>query len=283
MEFTFRDYVRVLFRQKAVVLICVLTVGITVFVNLALKTPVYDAQVKMLISAEKQIQSPYYREVYGEHNTKVALTQSEIVKSGPVLERTVQALGLDQKPANYERKYASPLKAFLMDVYKNSETKTSAQAEDPSGQLAFRNAVAALKDAIRVEPIRDTNLFIIKVRDFDAVQAAMIANVISRSYIIFDLEQQLADLTLKYGEKHPAVQQLRDNVDRMVEKLNGNALSNIEAIGPATVKIIEQANIPLEPTGPRKKLSLLLAFFVGSVMGIVLAFIFEYMDPTFKS
>lgn len=281
---TFRDYMRVLFRQKAVVLTAVFTVVVTVFLGLTLKTPVYEAQVKMLISAEKLVQAPYYRELLGGRNVEESLTQSEIVKSAPVLERVAQALGLSKKPEDYEKRYASPLKGKLIDLsLKAKQAQMTRYTPEQQQLLAFRAAVEDLRARIKVEPVRDTNLFTISVSEFDPIGAAVTANVVSRSYVIFDLEQQLADLTLKYGEKHPTVLQLKDSIDKMLESLNGNPVSNIEAIGPATVKVVEQANVPLEPKGPRKMLVMLLGVVMSVFLGVMLAFVFEYMDPTIKS
>ncbi|MCK5242291.1 polysaccharide biosynthesis tyrosine autokinase [bacterium] len=281
---TLRDYLRVLFRQKAVVLTAIFTVLITVFISLTLKTPVYEAQVKMLISAAKLVQAPYSRDIPGNRNDQEALTQSEIAKSAPVLERAVRALGLKQKPEDYEKRYASPIKCKLIDFMLRLK-KTQGVRYTPKQQqlLAFRGAVEDLRKRIKVEPIRATNLFTISVQDFDPIGAAAIVNVVSRSYVIFDQEQQLADLALKYGDKHPTIIQLKDNIDKMAKRLRGNPLSNIEAIGPATVKIIEQARVPLQPTGPRKLIVMALGLFMSIFLGLMLAFVFEYMDPTFKS
>lgn len=281
---TLRDYLRVLFRQKAVVLTVIFTVLITVFIGLILKTPVYEAQVKMLISAAKLVQAPYSRDIAGGRNDQETLTQSEIAKSAPVLERAVQALGLHQKPEDYEKHYASPIKCKLIDFMLRLK-KTQGARYTPKQQqlLAFRGAVEALRKRIKVEPIRATNLFTIRVQDFDSIGAAAIANVVSRSYVIFDQEQQLADLALKYGDKHTTVIQLKDNIDQMAKRLRGNPLSNIEAIGPATVKVIEQARVPLKPTGPRKLIVMALGLLMSIFLGLMLAFVFEYMDPAFKS
>jgi len=93
-----RDYLRILFRQKWVIIISFFTVAITVFVGLKLKTPVYKASVKMLISAEKQVEAPYYRELLGMQNAQIVLTQSELVKSAPVIERVVRVTGLYARP-----------------------------------------------------------------------------------------------------------------------------------------------------------------------------------------
>ncbi|OHB70330.1 MAG: hypothetical protein A2W17_09435 [Planctomycetes bacterium RBG_16_41_13] len=166
--------------------------------------------------------------------------------------------------------------------------RTKGELANPSGNIyeqayAFRQAVENLKKNIRAEPIGDTLLFTIHVSDFNPESAAMIANVVSRSYIIFDLEQQLAELQLKYGEKQSIVVQLRENIEKLTQNLTGATLPDIEAIGPASVKIIEQALVPLLSTGGEKKLSLVLAFFMSIFMGVMLAFGFEYIDQTFKS
>jgi uncharacterized protein involved in exopolysaccharide biosynthesis len=114
-DITLRDYVRVLFRRKGVILAIVIGASVAASLGLQLKTPVYEAQVKMLISAQKQIESPFYRDLVGSRSTEIALTQTEVVKSNPVLERAVKALRLYQRPLDYEQPYASPLKAKLVE------------------------------------------------------------------------------------------------------------------------------------------------------------------------
>jgi len=281
---TLRDYLRVLFRHKAVIAVTFITVMVTVFIGLKLKTPVYEAQVKMLISAQKQVEAPYYRELGGYGKVEIALTQSVIVKSNPVIERSVKALRLYGRPLDYEKAFCSPLKKYFVNRgVKALEAKLKPFPEKQKQALLFRKAVEELKESIEVAPIRDTNLFTISVSDFSPVGSAITANVVSRSYIIFDLEQQLAELQIKYGEKHLAVKQLKDNIEKMTANLNGEPIPAIEAIGPASVKIIEQAQVPIKPTGTPKLLTLILAFFMSGFLGVMLAFGFEYMDHTFKS
>ncbi|MCK5177919.1 MAG: hypothetical protein KAR32_00180, partial [Candidatus Omnitrophica bacterium] len=50
-----------------------------------------------------------------------------------------------------------------------------------------------------------------------------------------------------------------------------------------SVKIIEQAIVPFEPIGSSKMLVMLMACFMSIFLGFMLAFVFEYMDQTFKS
>src|SRR3990167_5819541 len=222
-----RDYLRVIFRHKLAIITVFIIIITSAIIALELKTPVYNAQVTMLITAEKQIDSPYYRSLSSQQIQE--LTPSGIVNSNPVIKRAVNALKLYERPPDYEQAYR------------------------------LRIAVESLKRNINVEPVIDTNLFAIIVSDFSPEAAAEIANVISRSFVIFDLVQQLAETELQYGDKHPIVIQLKNNIDKMANNLTGKILPDIEAIGPPTVKIIEQAEVPLEPSGTNKITILLLA------------------------
>lgn len=307
---TLRDYLKVIFRHKAVIITTFVVIMISVVIGLELTTPVYQAQVKMLISGEKQFESPYYKELNSYQQVGISLTQAEIVNSNPVIERVVRALKLDERPFDYEKNYCSALKAYVIDLKflisqwmekLNEETEiatgvsgdlTASKHETSNPQsipadderaYAIRMAVEALRGSIAVNPIRDTNLFTIAAYDFSPEAAAAIANVVSRSYVIYDLEQQLAELQLQYGEMHPIVVQLKNAIDKMSENLTGMTLPTIEAIGPASVKIIEQAQPPLEPTGTSKTITLILALFMSPFLGVILAFGFEYIDHTFKS
>lgn len=283
-ETTLRDYLRVLFRHEFIILLCIFTVCATVFVGLELKTKVYESSVKMLITAEKQVESIYYKDIYQGGNIQQSLTQSEIVRSNAVLNRVVQSLALDKRPVDDEKQFASAIKAWWIEYKLNNfQSKINKLPLSQQEDLRFRQAVDSLKKNITVTPIRDTNMFTINVTDYNPVGAAVIANVISRSYIIFDLEQQLAELNQKYGEKHPKVEIIKDSIAAISKTLNGAPIDAIDAIGPASVKIIEQASVALEPIGASKILTLLLAGLMSIFLGVILAFIFEYADQTIKS
>ncbi|MBF0505102.1 MAG: polysaccharide biosynthesis tyrosine autokinase [Candidatus Omnitrophica bacterium] len=288
-ELTLRDYMKVIFRQKWVIILCVITVTLTVFAGLKFQTKRYAARVKLLISAQKQSESQFYHDIVNNQNTQLALTESEIVTSAPVLDRALKAI-LPYKPlsefAGYERRFASALKQEWIDrqVKKFNEKLDSLKLSDAQKHAyLYRMAFDGLKKSIKVVPVQDTNIFTITVTDYDPLGAAVIANIVSRSYIIFDLEQQLADMEQKYGEKNLVISQLRDDIRRMTEHLNGQPLDNVDAIGPASVKIIEQAYPPIEPEGQKKIVILILGVLMSLFLGLMLAFIFDYMDQTFRS
>ncbi len=286
LEMTPRDYIRILFRRKWAIVSTIATVMVISVIGIWMRTPLYEAQVKMLISGQKQAQAAYYTDMRfsGGRSSQTILTQSEIVKSDPVIERAAAVLGLANKPLDYEKKFASKIKKPFVNLQAMAiEKKLQNIPEEQRKMFLFRLGMEELRSSVEVEPVRDTDVFHIKVKGYNPLGVTVSANVVSRSYIIFDLEQQYAELRLKYGEKNQQVLQLRTAIEKMSRGLNGAPIPPIEAIGPATVKIIEQAKIPLKPIGLRRQLALLLAFVMSIFLSLMLAFAFEYADQRFRS
>lgn len=300
---TLRDYLAIVFRHKAVIITTFVTIMTIVFLGLEFKTPVYKASTKMLISGEKQTDSPYYRNLSNNRaQSYIALTQAEIVTSSHVLERAIKTLKLHERPIGYEKGFYTPLRQWfenkksqvsqwledkkpqwLINLQQQKMTKLENLSAEQQDEFLLWSAIEGLRNRIEVTPVRDTDVFIITVSDFSPQEAAAIANVVSRSYIICDLEQQLTELQLRYGEKHQIVLQLKDNIDKMTNNLSGSLLPYMESIGPATIKVVEQARAPFMPEGANKHLTLILALCMSIVLGIMLSFGFEYINCTFKS
>src|SRR3972149_11935638 len=129
---TLRDYLTIIFRHKTVILTTFVTVMISVIIRLELKTPSYIAQVKMLITAQKQIDSPYYRYLSGFEPIGVSLTQCEILTSNPVIERAVKALKFYERPSDYEKNYCSALKKCLINLKSKMAGFQNASSENKS-------------------------------------------------------------------------------------------------------------------------------------------------------
>lgn len=293
---TVRDVLKVLFRRKLIIALTLLASIGSVYLGMKWRTPAYFSEVTMLVSAKKQVEATYYRELLDFRQAEIALTQSEIVRSVAVLEPVVRSLRLDRRGADYEMQYASTIKQFfksrLADLRQHLDAVYEALGiadpplplpPDVRSRIDTLRAIEALKTAVSVNVIKGTDLFVIGVEDYDPIAAAIIANVISRSYIVFDLEQQLAEIRLKYGEKHFEVLQIRDNISQVREFMDGRKLKNVDAIGPASVKIVSQASIPLAPMGKSVRFVLLLASALGIAMGFVLAFVSDYFDQTVNS
>lgn len=273
---TLRDYLSVLFRHKSVIIATVVIIMALTFIGLELKTPVYKAQTTMFVAGTKRVESRYYKEVF-DKLSEITSAQGMLTLSNPVIERTVRNLHLDKRPLDYEKQFSSGLKAALIDFrLKKIKAEIKAMTPEQKEDFFFRRAVKNLKSNLRIRTVFATSLFTIRVKDFDPEKAAAIANTVSRSYVIFDLEMQLAEFALKFGEKHFIPVQLKDNIEMIKKRLNGKLLPNgLEAIGPGSVKIIEQAVTPDSPAGISRPVIFTLALLSSWILGIVLAFKFD--------
>lgn len=280
-EISVRDFVNSIFRCKFFIIYTVIAMLILAYLGLQLQTPVYQATVKMYIKGQSHTASSVYSSL---GPFRIHYTQMEILRSNPVILRTVNALKLDEQPLDYEKKYATKLKKMLIDyrVEKTHEDLAELTPAEKKEKL-IENAVKDLKGRITTELIPNTDIFMFSVKDYDAKRAIELANVISRAYTIYDQQQQLAELTLKYGDMHPSVKQLSDNIYIMNKKLSGKQLPDLEAIGTASVKILEQATSNYYPIGKSKKFMMILAFLVSIFLGIGFALAFDFLDNSIKS
>ncbi|EHI98313.1 lipopolysaccharide biosynthesis protein [Clostridium sp. DL-VIII] len=56
-----------------------------------------------------------------------------------------------------------------------------------------------------------------------------------------------------------------------------------ELIPNGNVKVVEQVKLPEQPVSPNKKLNIAIAFLLGLMVSVGLAFLLEFMDNTFKT
>lgn len=281
-EIALRDIIRVIFRHKLIILLCYLAIIPSVYINLAMRVPSYRAEVRMLVTGTMQKDVDVQRSL---GPGSLLFTQMSLVKSRPILERTVEALKLYERSLDHNYRNASKIKRNLMD--RNiSEEKRKLEEMAPEQRRAYlvNKAVGELSSRISLSIVPDTSIFNINVTDNNPRMAGVIANVLSRSFVIFDLEQQIASLHLIYGNKNETIIKLQHHIERMQETLDGRRLSEIEALGPATVKIINQAGPGYKiPSRPTRGSALISAFIVSMVLGVTLAFIFDFFDMTFRS
>lgn len=59
--------------------------------------------------------------------------------------------------------------------------------------------------------------------------------------------------------------------------------TSTELIPNGNVKVIEQVKMPESPASPNKKLNIAIAFLLGLMVSVGLAFLLEFMDNTFKT
>ncbi|MBI5739903.1 MAG: hypothetical protein HZA16_04200 [Nitrospirae bacterium] len=279
---TLRDFLKAVFHHKLVFVIVPIAVMTPIYISSLFYTPTFRATVIMSVKAMKKASAEYYETVGFFRNPTT--DHQELVSSNAVVERVVEALKLYEIPPDHEIKFTSPAKAkILRKRLDRFMQKYNTMSAEEKKSLMFQSAVEKLKGSISVDQVKDTNMFSITVSDFDPDMAVLQANAVSRSYLIYDLDEQIADFQMKYGEKHAKVVQFRNFSQVIFRSLDGKILPDMEAIGPASVKIMEQAREAVPVAGQSTGLFLALGFFGSMAFSVILVFVFQYTDNTFRS
>jgi capsular exopolysaccharide synthesis family protein len=242
------------------------------FILVELKTPIYEAHVKIITFLPS-----------GRYGTLMfPLSQ---VNSYKVVEPVVRTLKLYNLPLDYEKQFSSKIKGWLIDYRVNKLKQRLERLTPKERELWFYNrAVRNLQNNVRAGAGRifGTDAFEIVVRDYSPVGATILANAVSRSFIIADLEFKLKELLGKYGEKHHFTTQLKHHIEELKKYLHGKPISEIEIFNISQYKIVEQAKISKIETIDKR--STLFLVFLGSIfLGGLLAFLIEILSQTFRS
>lgn len=71
---------------------------------------------------------------------------------------------------------------------------------------------------------------------------------------------------------------------KIIELITDKFVERSEELIPnGNVKVIESAKVPEKPVSPNKRLNMIIAFFLGLMGSIGLAFLLEYLNDTFNS
>ena len=122
-------------------------------------------------------------------------------------------------------------------------TKSRKVSEHVIAALKLNIEPSQLQTMVSVEPKGDTEFLTITVKSKDPKEAMNIANQFAKS--------------LKY-------------VSNDVKKADN-------------VQLLDEAQLPIVPDSPNPKLNIAIAFFIGLMLSLGIAFLLEYLDNTVKS
>lgn len=117
----------------------------------------------------------------------------------------------------------------------------------------------------------------------------LVEKAISESNIDLDSQEVLDNLTVTPAQNTQILEIKYINKDRQLSRDVLDAVTkqfiktSTELIPNGNVKIVEQVKIPENPASPNKKLNIAIAFLLGLMVSVGLAFLLEFMDNTFKT
>ena len=181
----FVEYWRTLRKRKwailAFALVITLVAGVIAFVS----TPIYQAQTTLLIETNKQ-KVVTIEDVYGGVGAtrEYFQTQVEIVKSREVALKTIAKYRLYDNPEFDPRAPKKGLAAFIEQI-------GFATKEPPpqwNDEALIEATLGRFTANLTVEPIRLSQLVLIKFTSPNAALAAQISNAVAHTYIENDLD-----------------------------------------------------------------------------------------------
>lgn len=196
-----RDAFAVFYRRRWLGLAIVLATLLGVSVGNYLTYPSYESSVRILLESPPGLEIPFTREQIAFKKAEITQTQCELAQSNPVLEETVRRLELDQRPIpsgtlrdavhawwrglldSIDRAKESAKEYVIVRLFGGKYTPPP--TADP-----FRSAVDDLRRALLAEPVPNTDIIAITVRDRDAQLAARIAGTIGDIYVVADVDAQ---------------------------------------------------------------------------------------------
>ncbi len=263
-ELELRDYLRVLRRRKWIVAAVTLgVVGVALAVSV-LQTPVYEGTAELLLQPRttESLFDPNTGQRTGDANRNVQ-TEIQVLKSRPVRDAVEDELG--------------------------SAPRVSAA------------------------PVGQTDVIEVRAESTDPEQAARIANAYAESYIGFRRSKAVDDLldaAVEVQSKIAEIERQVDDIDGRIETAPPEERADLEArLGPERATLLSQQSLfrqkldqlqvdsalktggaqlvtpavaPTEPVRPTPLRNGVVALAVGLILGIGLAFLFEYLDDTVK-
>ncbi|MFH1260114.1 MAG: polysaccharide biosynthesis tyrosine autokinase [Elusimicrobiota bacterium] len=315
-----RNYLQVIYRRFWTIAIFFVVLVTTVMIGTFLQKPIYRATTQIMI--EKENRNVNFQEVIGIEATgqDYYQTQYALLKSKSLAEKLVQRLQLDTNPLFKEKNNSSAnentqpelvdqlLNSIFVQPVRNTRL-VNLSVESPSPQLAkdLTNTLAQLY----LEQNLESRLFgsqeILKriqekgINSLDeeenrelveSLPSVVNNNLIQRLKADYAaLETRQAEYKKRYMPKHPKMIQLqaeigamRSRIDQEIKRIVSSVKTELSgALQANNIRIIDFARTPRFPVRPNKKLNIIMAVFMGLILGGGLAFFLEYLDNTVKT
>jgi len=167
-----------------------------------------------------------------------------------------------------------------------------------AGVRGLRDSLAATprtvmveEDGKKVERLNDVYVSLSEMLEQKQVELAENqARLESTRRFIAQLEAELADLQAELVDKQATENELRARVDQLdqtyqtlLQKKTEVQIARSINLGETSILVVSPAYIPSRPVRPNRQLNMAVSGVLGVMVGVMLAFLLEYLDNTVKS
>jgi capsular polysaccharide biosynthesis protein len=160
--------------------------------------------------------------------------------------------------------------------------------EQPQDGSAPEQGATAVQISEQLNPAYDRitqELFAREVRI-----AELQAQTVATTATIADLEKEIAGLQAEIAGKRATRDQMQASVDRLnatysvlADNITRTQVIRSINIGDASLMVVARAVVPTDPIRPRKMLNVAIAFVLGLMLSVLLAFLLDFLDNSIKT
>lgn len=241
------------------------------------QTPVYQATTSLLVG--RSIQNAADIDRYDlETGWQLAQTYADIAKRQPVLQRTVDELGLEVSWSELRNRVRTGVsdRTQLMEI--------QVEASSPAAARLIADEIAL--QLILLSPSGDKTLEQIEVSEFAAERIETLQEKIRTGQQ--QLEKLEADLlNTTATEKSAQLLQQVATLNNLIGTWEGNYLQLLSVGNPGSqsndLAILEPAQGSDSPVRPRPLVNVLVAALVGMVLGVGMIFLLDLFDHSLRT
>lgn len=268
MEIDLRQVIRALLRWGWTIVLLVVLGGLAGYGLASLQTPTYSATTSLLVTTPTSSTL-----IEGSR----AETYRNLVESGPVLDRVILELGLEDDREELSDRIETT-------VVMNTQI-IEITAEDDSAERAAEIANATARNFV-------SQVSALTVGQLEQNLQELQTEADQLNLQLGEIDAQIADLDTEENEENVEVQsQLatlradRLRVAQTIADLDSSIRSINEQLVTATtpVAVADSAVVAEEPESPRPLLIGILGAFLGGLIGLGLVAVLEFMDTRLRS
>ncbi len=264
-----RDYIAPLLKWWwLLVLSTALAVGSS-YLSTRQQSPIYTARATVMVGQAMTDPNPNNSDL--QLTQQLARTYTDIARRTPVRQATQEALGLTRLP---EYRVSNILNTQLIEIVTVDTNPVRAQAvanelanqlikQTPEGQ----DTEEQQRQSFINEQLNELEVTIQQTeREVANKQVALAAAIGARE--ITNLQGEIDALQRKLSD-------LRLNFGTLLASTQNGAIN--------TIHIVEEASLPLQPVGPNKEFTILIAGAVGLLLAVGASYVLEHLDDRLKN